>query len=59
MRASLRTGRLLLLALCAAALLALAPPPAAEEKTRVVGRVCRDFEATRTIWEFFRQHPRP
>lgn len=25
----------------------------------VVGRVCRDFDATRTVWEFFRSHPRP
>lgn len=26
---------------------------------RVIGRVCRDFDATRTIWEFFEKHPRP
>lgn len=25
----------------------------------LIGRVCRDFDATRTIWEFFREHPRP
>lgn len=25
----------------------------------VIGRVCRDFDATQTIWEFFRRHPRP
>jgi len=25
----------------------------------LVGRVCRDFDATALIWEFFRAHPRP
>jgi polyhydroxybutyrate depolymerase len=25
----------------------------------LVGRVCRDFDATRLIWEFFKAHPRP
>jgi len=25
----------------------------------LVGRVCRDFDATRLIWEFFMAHPRP
>ena len=25
----------------------------------VIGRVCRDFSATRLIWEFFHAHPRP
>jgi polyhydroxybutyrate depolymerase len=25
----------------------------------VIGRTCRDFSATRLIWEFFRTHPRP
>jgi polyhydroxybutyrate depolymerase len=25
----------------------------------LVGRVCHDVDATRTIWEFFRDHPRP
>lgn len=24
-----------------------------------IGRVCRDFDATQTIWEFFQKHPRP
>jgi polyhydroxybutyrate depolymerase len=24
-----------------------------------VGRVCRDFEATKVIWEFFKAHPKP
>jgi polyhydroxybutyrate depolymerase len=24
-----------------------------------VGRVCRDFDATQVIWEFFKTHPRP
>jgi polyhydroxybutyrate depolymerase len=26
---------------------------------RVVGRVCRDFDATALIWQFFRAHPKP
>jgi polyhydroxybutyrate depolymerase len=26
---------------------------------RLVGRVCRDFDATALIWEFFRAHPKP
>jgi polyhydroxybutyrate depolymerase len=26
---------------------------------RLVGRVCRDFDATALIWEFFRTHPKP
>lgn len=26
---------------------------------RLIGRVCRDFDATRTIWEFFERHPKP
>ena len=26
---------------------------------RLIGRVCRDFDATRVIWEFFKAHPRP
>lgn len=25
----------------------------------LIGRVCRDFDATRVIWEFFKAHPRP
>jgi polyhydroxybutyrate depolymerase len=25
----------------------------------IVGRVCRDFNATEAIWEFFKNHPRP
>lgn len=25
----------------------------------IIGRVCRDFDATRLIWEFFSAHPRP
>lgn len=25
----------------------------------VVGRVCRDFDATETIWAFFKAHPKP
>jgi polyhydroxybutyrate depolymerase len=25
----------------------------------LVGRVCRDFDATAVIWEFFRRHPKP
>jgi len=25
----------------------------------LIGRVCRDLDATRTIWEFFREHSRP
>ncbi len=25
----------------------------------LVGRVCRDFNATEAIWEFFKSHPRP
>lgn len=25
----------------------------------VIGRVCRDFDATELIWDFFRQHPKP
>lgn len=24
-----------------------------------IGRVCRDFDATEAIWEFFKNHPRP
>ncbi|HZP36448.1 MAG TPA: PHB depolymerase family esterase [Methylomirabilota bacterium] len=26
---------------------------------RLIGPVCRDFDATRVIWEFFKAHPRP
>ena len=26
---------------------------------RLIGRVCRDFDATALIWEFFRAHPKP
>jgi polyhydroxybutyrate depolymerase len=26
---------------------------------RLVGRVCRDFDATALIWQFFRVHPKP
>ena len=26
---------------------------------RVIGRVCRDFDATETIWAFFKAHPKP
>jgi polyhydroxybutyrate depolymerase len=25
----------------------------------MIGRVCRDFKATDTIWEFFKSHPKP
>ena len=25
----------------------------------IVGRVCRDIDATRVIWEFFTAHPKP
>jgi polyhydroxybutyrate depolymerase len=25
---------------------------------RIVGRVCRDFDATAAIWQFFQTHPR-
>ena len=25
----------------------------------MIGRVCRDFNATETIWEFFKKHPKP
>ena len=25
----------------------------------LVGRVCRDFDATALIWQFFRAHPKP
>jgi polyhydroxybutyrate depolymerase len=24
-----------------------------------IGRVCRDFDATAAIWEFFKKHPKP
>lgn len=24
----------------------------------VIGRVCRDFDATKSIWKFFKEHPR-
>jgi len=24
-----------------------------------IGGVCRDFDATRAIWDFFKAHPRP
>jgi polyhydroxybutyrate depolymerase len=26
---------------------------------RLIGKVCRDFDATEAIWEFFKAHPRP
>ena len=26
---------------------------------KTIGRVCRDFDATTTIWEFFKAHPKP
>ena len=26
---------------------------------RLIGRVCRDFDATALIWDFFRAHPKP
>ena len=26
---------------------------------KVIGRVSRDFDATETIWEFFKNHPKP
>ena len=25
----------------------------------VIGGVCRDFDATQAIWDFFKTHPRP
>lgn len=25
----------------------------------IIGRVCRDFDATQAIWDFFKAHPRP
>ena len=25
----------------------------------IIGRVCRDIDATRVIWEFFAAHPKP
>ena len=31
-----------------------------QDAPRIAGsRVCRDFDATQTIWEFFKTHPRP
>lgn len=26
---------------------------------KMIGRVCRDFDATETIWKFFKHHPKP
>ena len=26
---------------------------------RIIGKVCRDFDASATIWEFFKAHPKP
>ncbi len=26
---------------------------------RIIGKVCRDFDATEVIWEFFKRHPKP
>lgn len=55
--------------LIAAAWSAAAVPPAWADRAtrpraqhlpeRVIGRVCRDFDATALIWEFFRAHPKP
>jgi polyhydroxybutyrate depolymerase len=25
----------------------------------IIGRVCRDFDATQAMWDFFKAHPRP
>jgi polyhydroxybutyrate depolymerase len=26
---------------------------------KTIGKVCKDFDATETVWEFFRKHPKP